>query len=67
MSVKHKIEKLEEASLGVDQELIIAFECLDDRGKYKVRDHEDLGLISFGELEECFEDAVIIYVTYRDF
>ena len=66
MSAKSKLEKLEKASIGEDQELIIAHECLDDRGKYEIKDHEDLGLLSLEEIEKRFQEAVIIHITYVD-
>ncbi len=66
MSVKHKLEKLDKASLASDQKIIIARECLDDRGRYELDDYKDLGLLSLEEIEKHFEDEQIIYVKYMD-
>jgi len=71
MSAKSKLEKLEKlerASLAGNRKLIVAHECLDDRGKYKVIDYEDLGLLSLEEIKKHFEaqDVKILYITYVD-
>jgi len=67
MRAKNKLDNIEN-SLGGDQVIIIADESLNDRGKYEVQGHEELGLLSLEEVEKRFggEGVNIIRVCYED-